>query len=459
MNVKNHTGFRFVTLQGQQNEVATWSAGTTLPWYLRNLPANTGRLANYLVGFIVTVVASINKVDESPDYAYVDDDDVARALFESCELKNTLFGKPISHNYYKGELFGIFGHVGNGMRRACPRLPVLRNSYGATVYHSRRYNFFIPAAALLGMKGHHATQLAIFYDGATFELKCGNLSLNASGADNIVLNGTTTVSCTAVLQAEPEIRLGPGTQFVRMEKVTSSGATMHMVESLGNTGSLTGIESGAGIAFLAWLTSQRGLGGSFAHPYNLEYINTPFRGQDQLLNLDGLFYDFLAQGSDNDILPSQNNNTALQTQIGPWAGNSCLYAPLYSGEMYGPMEAQFVPIISPKRYMELTKLQSVEGTVQVNSKIGTESFSGNDVFVALQYHSWTPAQQEECFKRIISSGLANTVWGTVDLVPKTKTMTKQKADDINRAKTRYLPMVWEPAAKVENPPSPASVKV
>ena len=75
--------------------------------------------------------------------------------------------------------------------------------------------------------------------------------------------------------------------------------------------------------------------------------------------------------------------------------------------------------------------------------------------MALQYHSWTPAQQEEVLKKIISSGLAQTVWGTNDLVPATKIINKQSANGINPSKTRYFAHTWSPRETVANPPSQA----
>jgi len=325
---------------------------------------------------------------------------------------------------------------------------------------TQRHNYFIPACSLLGMKGHHTAQLAALFDGATFEIKTASAG---------VVPGLTVVSATvrvtAELIAEPEIRLGPGTQWVRYEKSTASTATKHIIEALGNTSSFQGVENGAGIAFLGWMSSNRGHGGSFENANSLEYINLPFRGLDQLVTLDPLFIDYLSACSNNDQPQTINAGVANvngEVHAGPFATSGCLYGPGYSGETYGvlgggtaELGANFVPLISPKRFLEASKLQSIEGSVELNAK-SSASFSGNDVFCALQYHSWTPAQQEEVFKKIISSGLANAVWGTPNLVPSTKIMNKQPAGGINRAKTRYFAMTWAPAEKVENPPAPVA---
>jgi hypothetical protein len=446
MNLKNHTGERYVVLQGEQSEVSTFTAGHTFPWYTKTLPATTGgRLATYLVGFLITVSDLIFTVGS--ENAPVDSDDLARALFESCELKNTLFGKPISHNYYKGSFFPLGGFIGNGMRRPIPQNRVY---VGSSVPYTTRQNYFVPACSLLGLKGHHTAQLSVCYDGATFELK-------TASAGQVAGVGITSAKLhvTAILVSEPEIRLGPGTQFVRYEQTVGATATKHMIEALGNTGSLSGVDTGAGIAFLAWMTSRKGYGGSFAYPYNLEYINVPFRSLDQLVTLDPMFADYLGACGNNDLPPSDPTASGYG---GPYPTSGCLYDFDYNGDIDGLLKALFVPLISPKRFMEVTKMQSVEGSQEVNAKITGETFAGQDVYYALQYHSWTPALQEQFLRKVVDSGVARAVWGTNDLKPKTKLLAKQPAGELNLAKTRYLPLTWEPAAPQVNPPGPASAK-
>lgn len=447
MNLKNHTGERYIVLQGEQNEVSPWSAGHAFPWYCKTLPSTTqGRLACYLVGFLVTICDAVLQVaggEGNPNV--VDEDDLARVFFESAELKNTLFGKPISHNYYKASFFPLGGFVGNGMRRAIPQRILFE---AGTAAHQPRLNYFVPACSLLGLKGHHTSQLTICYDGSTFELKTPSVS--PIGGVSVT---SAAIRVTAILTSDPEIRLGPGTQFVRYEQTTGANATKHMIEALGNTGSLTGVDSGAGIAFLAWMTSQKGHCGSFDHPYELEYINLPFRGLDQLVTLDPLFSDYLGACSDNDSPP----NVGGHGYSGGYPTNGCLYDFDYMGQTYGLLGALFVPLISPKRFMEVTKMQSVEGTQELNAK-SSKAFSGQDVYYALQYHSWTPALQEEWLRKVVDRGVARAVWGTNDLKPKTKILNKQPAGGLNTAKTRYLPLTFEPVAQQVNPPGPASAK-
>lgn len=444
MNIRNHTGERPFVLSGDQGEEPLFAHGKTFKFFTKDLPRATGRLANYVLGFLVTLDATFNlQFGEIPSTEGVDWDDVARGCFESCELLNTVLGKPISHNYFRGEFFGLFGFVGNGMKRAIPQPPLLPDN---TSTRAQRHSWYIPASALLGMKGHHTAQLAILMDKGTFEVK----TAQAGVVDGLTIT-SGKLSVTAIMVAEPEIRLGPGTQFVRYASTIAPTGTKHQIEALGQTSSLQGVEEGAGIAFLAWMSSRRGYGGSFANAYDVEYLNLPFRGLDQLIHLDAVYADYLGSCGNNDLPPSL---TSASDRVTPFDSNGLLYSSLYDGIGRGLLDAGFIPLISPKAFLETSKMQSVQGSQDLHAKLATPAtFSGDDVFVALQYHSWTPAQQEVVLRKIIDSGLGMDVWGTNDLVPATKINGKQNALGINPSKTRYFAHTWSPREVQPNPPS------
>jgi hypothetical protein len=450
MNLKNHSGIRPVVLSGDQGDTPAFTPGSTLKFFTKDLPAYTGRLANYLLGFLVTVDASF-RADQGTDDPTIDWDDVTAALFESFELRNSLLGRPIAHNYNRGEFAALFSFIGNGMQRAVPQAPFPYQVPGENPpAQQQRFSTYVPASSLLGMKGHHTAQLACLFDNATFEVKA-----RQQYPHNLVVLGLPRVQVTALLLAEPEIRLGPGVQFVRYSSTVSQSATKHQIEALGNTNSLQGVEPGAGVAFLAWMSRQRLYGGSFSSPANLEYLNFPARGLDQLTQLDALFVDYLGACSNIDSHPVQPMELATNDapgNAGPYANTGQLFSPAYAGINRGLLGADFVPLISPKRFLETSKLQTFQGTVDVHAK-AAEAFIGEDVFVALQYHSWTPAMQEEVFRKIIDSGVARAVWNTPDLVPSTKIINKQPAGGLNESKTRYFATAWVPRERSENPPS------
>jgi hypothetical protein len=322
------------------------------------------------------------------------------------------------------------------------------------------------------MKGHHTAQLAILFNKATFEIRTPAAGvIQDSSGNQVVLAGLPVLRVSAIMCSEPELRFGPGTQFVRYATSLPSSATKHVVDNLGQTSSLQGVEEGAGIAMLLWLSKNRGLGGAWADGTKLEYVNFPIRGLDQMTDIRPFMTDWLgASGSSNAVpharalvsadatFPIPTPSNMCPGGIGPWQDNGCLYSPGYDGRAIGGdagglRMANFLPLISPKRFLEVSKLQSIQGTVDLHCKHNGAWPGTEDVFFALQYHSWTPAQVDAVFTEIIKSGLAQTVWGTNDLVPSVKIANKQPAGGINPSKTRYFAHTWAPREAQPNPPS------
>lgn len=455
MFLKNHTGLRPVVLSGDRGDNPDYAHSQTFKFFLKDLPINTARLANYVVGFLITVEGTFNNNEYGSGADVYDWDDVARAIFESFEVRDSLIGKPISHNFMRGELLGIASFVMGGMKKAVPDPPPFVD-LGDTAAGAHRHSWYLPMSSLLGDKGHHTAQLACLFDRSTLEIKTAAADV-IGGASGPMRITTGKLRVTALLQPDPELRLGPGVQFVRYASTVAGSATKHIIEALGQTSSLQNVEEGAGIAALLWLSSKRGLGGSWTDGENIEYVNFPLRGLDQLTALDALFVDYLA-GCDNNGLPHVQSIAVASDgslgDAGPWANNGGLYGPAYCG-VGGLLGANFIPLVSPKKFMEVSKMQSVQGSQDLYAKHNGNWTGTEDVFAAVQYHSWTPAQEEEVLKKIISTGLAQIVWGTNDLVPSVKVVRKQSATQINPAKTRYFARTWAPKETVNNPPAPS----
>jgi len=446
MNLKNHTTFRPWQLTGDQGDAPTFAHSSTFKFALKDIPPVTRNMCNYLVGLLVTIAGlTFTVTGEARD---MDWSDVMLGMFESAEVQQSMFGTPVSANHYKGAFFGLFSFIANGMQSVSPDGPPLTVS---TATQGGNLQVFIPLSALLGMKGHHTAQPAVCYDRAQFILRT---AASGSLAGFAVTGGTIKVS--AVVNPEPELRLGPGTSFMRYTVPASMSGTIVNVDSLGNASTLEGVEPGAGLAFFSWMSSLRGFGGAGTCT-GLEYANVPFRDLQQTRHLDPLFVDFLnACEAPQGVFSGYNTVLSTATAIGG-GGHHVGY--LYDVTQARPGTsvglqggATFLPIISPHKFLEASKLQVVQGSQTVNIK-HSSGFGGEHVFTALQYHSWTPAKTEEVLRKLVDSGVAQAVWGTNDLVPKLKVTNKQPADSINPKKTRFFAMTWEPRAKVDAPPS------
>jgi hypothetical protein len=454
---KNHFGIRPWQLNGDQGDNVTFAASRTFKWKMSDLPKTTGRLCNYVLGLIVTLAVTVDYAPTSTQgnrAGTLTAADVARAAFQSIEVQNTLFGTPVSSNHYLGRYFSLFGFIGNGMSQACPSpIGYIDTQTAAGNGTALRFNYFIPLAALYGMKGHHSALPAFAYDNALVQLRT-----EAAGAVNGVTLSAGTVSVSALLLSEPEVRLGPGTNFIRYSQAAASAGQMVTIDSFGNATSLEGVEQGAGVGFLAWMGSKansnrvRDFGGA-GRPSALEYVNLPFRGLQQVRHFDPFYLSYLnACGALDTPFAgvASDADVGATPKAGPTAEKGFLYRPEDTAQNL--IDAEFLPLIHPTKFAELSKIQTVQGTVSMGIK-GSAGFSGEHIILAHQFHSWTPAKREDFVRKAVDSGVVSTVWGTNNVEWKTKVQGKQDLAEINLAKTRFFADTLTPKTAQANPPT------
>jgi hypothetical protein len=452
MNLKNHTTPLPFQLSGDRGDNPALAAGTTYKFNLSSVPYVTRKMCNYLAGIVVTVLGFHATYDPGEsDPAHLDGSDILRALFESAEIQQTMFGTPVSANHYLGKYFGLFEYIANGMQAYQAQPQPIGGTTSAG--HHMALNFFIPLSALLGMKGHHTCQPVVCYDRAQFILRTAALT----GIDHLTVDtASMSLKVSAIVVPEPELRLGPGTSFMQYTQTASSSGAIVAVDALGNSTTLEGAEPGAGIASFLWMgDGDRAYGG--AQDVNtLEYVSLPFRDLQMTRHLDPLIADWMnACGAGDVPWNISENDHAAGDLAGGGHRAGYLYGASYPGAAsmeYLAQGAEFLPLITPHKFLETSKLQVVQGTQSIGIK-SSGSFSGQHIFTVLQYHSWTPAKQEEVLRKLVDCGVAKAVWGTNDLQPKLKVANKQPSGALNPEKTRFFAMTWEPKEKVNTPPS------
>lgn len=452
MNLRNHTTPLYWPLTGENGEEPMYTHNKTYKFNLKDVPATTRRMCNYLAGVLVSVVVAVKYKPGSGDPEYLDGSDVARGLFESAEVQQTMFGTPVSPNHYLGKYFGLFEFVANGLRAvSCPPAPV----GNSTSPRTHTYEYFVPLSALLGMKGHHTAQPAVCYDRAQLILRTAQAGA-VHGLEIYGAGGNTgnVLRVSAVLIPEPELRLGPGTSFMRYTAVASSSGTIVSLDGLGNNTTLEGAEPGAGLAWLAAMANgKRQFGGAFSNAGDVEYLQASFRDIMMTRNLDPFISDWQCRCGATNMPYVDDDIGPVSLPGGGHAVGYLFSTGVHRGDTRMVQNAEFLPIITPAEFVETSKMQVVQGTQSVGIKHITNGFTGEHVFCALQYHSWTPAKQEDVLRKLVDSGVAMTVWGTNKLVPKVKVTNKQNPASINPAKTRFFATTWEPAEVVSTPPS------
>ncbi len=459
LNLKNHTTPRFWQLTGDRGDQPALTASTTYKWNLSNIPYTTRRMCNYLVGIMVTVLGATftyrGGVDEGiPDF--LDSSDLLRGLFESAEVQQTMFGTPVSANHYLGKYFGLFEYVSNGMQVGTASMPPLGGT--STAGWKTPINVFIPLCSLLGAKGHHTAQPVVCYDRAQFILRTAATG-GITGLTGVFTNASIKVS--AVVIPEPELRLGPGTSWMQYTQVASSTGTIVTIDALGNSTTLEGAEPGAGIACMLWMgAGERAYGGA-ATVRGTEYLSAPFRDLQQTRHIEPFMADWMNACGMGEV-PFIDSAQELTANALPGGGHRAGYLysvnyPISGGAAVNSFPdlvdgAEFLPIIVPRKFLETSKLQVVQGSQTIGIKNST-AFSGQHVFVVLQYHSWTPAKQEEVLRALVDKGVAQAVWGTNDLKPDIKVINKQVAETLNPTKTRFFAHTWNPRTAVSNSPT------
>jgi hypothetical protein len=449
--MRNHTGIRSWQLSGPNGEVATWNAGRTLRFLLNDVPELTsGSLCNHMLGILVTFIVELGADGVQTEPA--DADLFLQWLVDSVEVRNCWHGTPVSSNHAKGNMLGLMEFLSCGYqyfgRRVCT--PTSGELDGQCI----KVNTFIPLSYLMGEKGHHSALPVTMYRNAELVINCGTGSNDGPPETEDTFSAATVVA-SAVFLPESEIHLGAGQQFIDYQSPATASGQIVKLDSLGANTTLQNVEPGSGIDFLAWLSSQYdayGITGS-ARVRDIREIGIPFRGMQTTRHLEPLLLGFEAAIGGRELGESDLwDGTAISARISNLSGFP--YAANYAGQLIADMAAdgsdirdmKLFPIIYPGRDLELTKVQTFEGTQSYQLRflggVGHAPVDGTTHHTfAHQFFSWTPAAWDDALRTMVNSGVAQSVLGSSSpLVWSVKLAKKNAAPGlINPAKVRYLP--------------------
>jgi len=448
--MRNHTGLHPWMLTGSTGQTVTWAPGGRGQFLLSDLPRTIdGNLAAHLVGILLTFIVELGSGGVETHAANTDR--FLTWLLESVEVRNAWHGTPVSQNHAKGCMLGLMeflacGYQYFGRRMSVPAFEQLDNRF-------IKINCFIPLSYNMGAKGHHSALPTIFYKNSELILNFGIGSGDAPPPEGEATIQGATLKASAIMLAEREIHMGPGQQFVDYPSVVSAGSEAVKLDSFGNSTSLQRIEAGAGVDFLAWLSSHYTQSATFAGPAlvrDIRRVQVPFRGIASTTHLEPFLLGFEAAIGGRDRGESDPYDaTAMDVVASNLSGFP--YAENYAG----PLAADFAadhddlrdmhvfPLIYPGRDLQATKVAAYEGTQSyfLAWAAGLAPLAGTHHTFAHQFHSWTPAAWDEALKLIVDTGLAREVLGTgVGLGWATKLEYKNPAPGaIDPAKIRFLP--------------------
>lgn len=446
--MRNHTGLRPWQLSGPTGQTVTWTPGGKGRFQFGDVPELTdGKLCNHLLGILLTIIVPIGAGGVKT--AGANADTFLKWLFESVEVRNCWHGTPVSQNHMKGCMMGLAEFMACGYQYFGRRLSVPSQFDLGSKFV--QVNSFVPLSYLMGEKGHHTALPVTFYKNGEIQLNFGVGP--ADGGEGGATFTTATIQASAVMLPESEIHVGPGNQFIDYPSAANAGSEVVKMDSFGNNTTLQDVEAGAGVDFLFWLSSQynqdQGFTGS-ALVKDLTRVGIPFRGIQSTTHLQPFLQSFEAAIGGREDGESDPYDATFMGVV-----KSNLSGFPYAQNYAGPLVADFAldgsdlknmlgfPIIYPGRDLEVTKMQSFEGTQSYYMTFaqGKAPAQGSTHHTfAHQFHSWTPAKWENAMRTLIDSGVAQAVIGkSAGLVWATKLSKKNPSPGaIDPAKVRYL---------------------
>lgn len=465
MPLRNHTGIIPWRLKGAQGQTQSWTAGGQLSWLLSSIPPVTdGKLCNYLYGLCVTVigriiVAGIGEGTPPPgsDSARTNHRtmwDIIRSLFESVQVHSCWHGTPLSSQHVKGSFLQLLEFVGNGNERAYRQgAPIDVPLEPQPTARYFRTNIFIPLSLLCGEKGHHTALPAALYDTGEFVINCSDAATGPWGTDTI---SAVTVDVSALLVPEDEVRLGPAVQWIDYQQKVSGEAVD--INSMGRVTTVDNVEPGAGIAGAFWLSNRNGLPGP-GQVRDITDITVPWRGIVHTRHTDPIVLQMeQIVGCKTDVGgyfvgDDGDGSGEASGDVGGFPYDDYDYGVSELGRTNAlaalPRNPLVLPVVTPSKDLEATKVAVIEGTqqLQLQHRTGTPAVdTGTHHILCCQLHSWTPQAFASAMQRLITSGVCRAVLKTDNVEWSTKVLKKQDPTGIAPRKRRFFAQRLVPVA-------------
>lgn len=354
--MRDHTTPLFKELQASGNETVsiTPSAATaTATFQITGLPPVTGNMKNYAQGFTFGVTITL---DADAAGSAVNFDQLFKGM-SSARLTSQWLGDVYAHAHTRGAVIGLLiDPISRGYQMTQPARAQIPTNIDAD--YTLELYYELPLAFECLKKPHETSQWVGFFDQGTLECVIGAASVYDADYAGAVIKAPVTVRAWCTYLPSPDEFLGVPFQWRDREIV--GGGTSPILKGVGQETALTGVEQGAGLAGLFWLSDQLGLGGPDGVD-NFTSVEIPWRGQLQLRNLDPYFLE-LRRAIKHRAAPISGLGTTIMSDGGGWP-NTMGSAP--AGRFGALATALFLPIIFPGQDFETSKAQRVGGDLQI----------------------------------------------------------------------------------------------
>jgi len=446
--LQNHTGTLKTPLTTGASDRPAITQGQTTQFQLSSIPAFVGSMAVYLCGIKLLIRGRLTQAGGTGvrmSYLY----DLIRSLIASVEVKNAWHGVPMKQAFTTGGHLPVISFVANGYRWLGNGVRAFIPAVNGT--NDFALELFLPLGYMgTYKKGHHLAQLALLYRKAVLEI---TWSAAAVGAAISPGSSFSVLTCQATARSilDPELRLGPGSEWVLYQTQFSAGTLLDFQSFASSTG-LDGVQNGGGIDFCHLMTEVSGMQGAFLGT-ELTRLGVPFRAQTETDDIAS----YVDEARDA-MGPMRNQGVADAAAIPAYHDkhdwpNQADAVDVAAGTTNPITDALLsVPIVTPPYQGELSKIQYVNQNVQLQATF--TGGAGTHQLLTHQLKEWTPTKIDDAARQMVDSGLAREILGPSagGYEWETKTLNKQaptdiidvKTGDINIKKMRFFPLRLTP---------------
>ncbi len=434
--LRRSTGYQVYPLTSGGNNQPTLIAGQATNWDLSSIQISVQRMAYYALGLVLTLYGTVTQAGGTGHK--IEPDALTAALIQSIELRNTWMGTPISQSMCLGQYLPLMEFVGCGYRlprRESLPIPAAAGTYGfqrtiviplcigsyPTPWHTAPLSAMLKAAQFV-MNIQPSTALSTLSPGATF--------------------GSLSAQCSVILDPHPSLLLGPGTYWVDYQSPASANQASVQLNSFGNSATIKGTDPNDGVLGLWAITTGSAVAGQLVMPgsfdaQNLQSYEFTWRAQFKTTHPEAIMAaQFLALGGNGRNVNFGDSTTpsAIDSNGYPYVNGDSGAVSANSTTKPGLLGLYGLPLVQPTEDLSLATVQTAQSNQSYFLTLSGASFSGTNHTLGWHVASWSTDAVQNWISTVVNSGLAATVLGTNNVVPK-----KQKIG--TGKQSRFQPIV------------------
>jgi hypothetical protein len=363
--------------QGNVAPQVTPAAGVTpLTFNLSGLDGRTEDLWNYIQAIWIKVAYSATQATSAG--AAVDHADTFNVV-DSFNVFSPVLGDVLAQKSNQGPVVGLVDQVfGAGWHQPVPYSPGVA-APAATTLHSVYYR--IPLALDCYGRPQDTGVWAPLFEKGRVTVNVAPSGTVLGGGDAVLAAVAATITAAFEILPFGTAQIHSPSKFVRYE-FNTAGVQLKIL-SFGNGDGFLGVNPGARLAMLLWLSNNNHLGGLTTID-NWARISLPWRHQRVVNNPDFMMAAFNATGRAR-VVGNATLTAAVDSEGWPYTQAAPIGTSVLSSS------GLFFPIVWPGRDANLSAGQKQVGDLQIDAGWTGANPNGTHVFRTLEHYSWQPS--------------------------------------------------------------------